>query len=198
MNDFRPLSPKEQLRRELRRLLRELDPETRAAASLAICEAAARLPAFRAAETVALFAPLPSEPDISPLIEEAWAQGKQVALPRMFRDDEEPRLDWHPISSWEDVTEAGPFGLREPDPRRGGPLDVGELGCVFVPGLAFDSSGLRLGRGGGYYDRFLAYAPAALPRCGLMFACQHIARVPREPHDQALPEIVTEDGLLRF
>jgi 5-formyltetrahydrofolate cyclo-ligase len=198
MDDFHPLPSKEELRRELRRRLRELDPETRAAASLAICEAAARLPAFRAAETVALFAPLASEPDIGPLIEEAWAQGKQVALPRMFREDAEPRLDWHPISSWDDVTESGPFGLREPDHLICAPLDAGELGCVFVPGLAFDHTGLRLGRGGGYYDCFLAGAPAALPRYGLMFACQQVPRVPREPHDQALPAIVTEDGLLRF
>jgi 5-formyltetrahydrofolate cyclo-ligase len=189
---------KEEWRREMRRRLRAMDPARRAEASLVICEEAADLPAFRNAATVALFAPLPTEPDIHPLIEEAWAQKKRVVLPRMFREGAVPHLDWHAVAAWDEVVEPGPFGLREPDHRRCPRAAIPELDCVFVPGLAFDETGLRLGRGGGYYDSFLDRAPAGLPRFGLMFACQRVAHLPREPHDRALPAVITEEGLATF
>jgi 5-formyltetrahydrofolate cyclo-ligase len=189
---------KEKVRREMRLRLRTMGDALRAEASLLICATAAALPAFRAAPCVALFAPLPSEPDIHPLIEEAWAQGKQLALPRMFRDESGPHLHWHAVGNWSDVIEPGPFGLREPEPSRCPRLEIAALDCVFVPGLAFDSTGLRLGRGGGFYDRFLGLVPKSLPRFGLLFACQRVPRLPREPHDQALPAIVTEEGLASF
>jgi 5-formyltetrahydrofolate cyclo-ligase len=191
-------SGKDEWRREMRRRLRDLIPARRAEASLVICEEAAALPAFRAAQTVALFAPLPTEPDIHPLIEEAWAQKKRVVLPRMFREGDVPHLDWHVVTAWEEVIEPGPFGLREPDHLRCRRVEIAELDCVFVPGLAFDATGLRLGRGGGYYDSFLGRAPKKLSRFGLFFACQRVEKLPREPHDQALPAIVTEDGVVNF
>jgi 5-formyltetrahydrofolate cyclo-ligase len=196
-----PIPPppgKDELRREMRRRLRDMDPARRAGASLVICGEAAALAAFRDAQTVALFAPLPTEPDIHPLIEEAWAQKKRVALPRMFREGDVPHLDWHAVTAWDEVVEPGPFGLREPDHLRCPRVEIAELDCVFVPGLAFDPTGLRLGRGGGYYDSFLGRAPEKLPRFGLMFAGQRVEKLPREPHDQALPAIVTEDGLITF
>jgi 5-formyltetrahydrofolate cyclo-ligase len=77
-------------------------------------------------------------------------------------------------------------------------VEIKELDCAFVPGLAFDETGLRLGRGGGYYDRFLSQAPARLPCIGMMFSLQKVSSVPREAHDGALREIITEDGLLTF
>ncbi len=193
-----PLPDKDEMRREMRRRLREMDAGLRFEASLVICEEAANLAAFREAETVALFAPLPTEPDIHPLIEEAWARKKRVVLPRMLREGEVPHLDWHVVAAWDEVIEPGPFGLREPDHRRCPALKIAEIGCVFVPGLAFDNTGLRLGRGGGYYDSFLDRASARLPRFGLMFACQRVDRLLREAHDQALPAIVTEDGVVAF
>jgi 5-formyltetrahydrofolate cyclo-ligase len=193
-----PLPDKDEMRREMRKRLREMEAGLHFEASLVIGEEAANLPAFRNAETVALFAPLPTEPDIHPLIEEAWARKKRVVLPRMFREGEAPHLDWHVVTAWDEVVEPGPFGLREPDHLRCPRVGIAEIGCVFVPGLAFDRTGLRLGRGGGFYDSFLGRAPAKLPRFGLMFSCQRVDRLLRESHDQALPAIVTEDGVVTF
>ena len=193
-----PPSAKEALRRTMRARLREMSPSLRAEASLVICEIAANLPAFVQARTVALFAPLVSEPDIHPLIEEAWAQGKRVVLPRMIENDSHPRLVWHAVTQWDEVIEPGPFGLREPDPLLCPPVDAQDVNCVFVPGLAIDDQGFRLGRGGGYYDCFLSKAPAGLSRLGLMFSCQRVMAVPCQPHDQALPGVVTEDGVVYF
>jgi len=182
----------------MRARLRELTPEFHAEASLVICQTAAGLPAFMQARCVALFAPLASEPDIHPLVEEAWAQGKRVALPLTIKQNGSPKLDWHEVTSWDDVVVPGPLGLREPDPLRCPRIAVTELECAFIPGLAFDDEGFRLGRGGGFYDYFLEHAPANMMRVGLMFSCQRVAQVPREAHDHALPGVMTEDGLFSF
>ena len=194
-----PVGPaKEEVRRSMRQFLRELSPAFRAEASLVICELAAQLPAFRKGSCIGLFAPLTSEPDIHPLIEEAWAERKQVLLPRMWKGENGPHLEWRAVTEWAQVVEPGPFGLREPDPELCAKVDPARLECVFVPGLAFDETGLRLGRGGGFYDRFLAGALPTVARFGLMFAGQTVKSLPREPHDQALPTIVTEDGMVSF
>src|SRR5271167_469448 len=120
-------SLKEHLRREMRNRLRGLGPALHAEASLVICQMAANLPAFLKSRCVALFAPLPSEPDIHPLIEEAWAQGKRVVLPLMIKHGSKPELDWHEVASWDDVVVPGPFGLREPDPLRCPRVKAAEL-----------------------------------------------------------------------
>ena len=182
----------------MRQRLREMPSPLRAEASLVICELAARLPEFRSGLCLGLFAPLPTEPDIYPLIEEAWAEGKTVVLPRLWNEGAAPRLEWHAVKQWSEVIEPGPFGLREPDPAQCPRVDPARLDCIFVPGMAFDSTGLRLGRGGGFYDRFLGGVAPEVARFGLMFALQQVSRVPREPHDQALPAIVTEDGVISF
>lgn len=189
---------KETLRREIRAALREMTPALKAEASLVICQMAANLPAFAASRCVALYAPLPSEPDIHPLIEEAWARGKRVVLPLMIKHGDKPKLDWHEVTSWDDVVVPGPFGLREPEPLRCPRVAIKELDCVFVPGMAFDDRGIRLGRGGGFYDYFLSQAPATLPCIGMMFAQQKVSNVPSEPHDQLLRSVITEDGLISF
>jgi len=191
-------SAKEKLRQEMRARLRGMSPDLRAETSLVICQMAANLPAFLKSRCVALFAPLPSEPDIHPLFEEAWAQGKRVVLPLMIKRGGVPELDWHEITGWEDVVAPGSFGLREPDPLRCPRVPLAELDCVFVPGVAFDEGGFRLGRGGGFYDRFLSLTPPTLPCVGLMFSLQKVPAVPREPHDQALRSVITEDGLVNW
>jgi 5-formyltetrahydrofolate cyclo-ligase len=192
------LAAKEKLRREMRAKLREMTPAFRAEASLVISQIAANLPAFTASRCVALFAPLPTEPDIHPLIEEAWAQGKRVVLPLMIKQGNKPELDWHEVANWNEVVVPGPLGVREPDPLRCRRVPMTDLDCVFVPGMAFDHEGVRLGRGGGFYDSFLGLAPEKLHSVGLFFSGQKIPFVPREAHDQALRSVITEDGFQSF
>jgi len=187
---------KEALRREMRDQLRAMGPALRAEASLVICQTAASLPSFTSARCVALFAPLPSEPDVHPLIEEAWAQGKRVVLPLMIKHGTVPELDWHEVTSWDEVVVPGPFGLREPDPLRCTRVKTAEVDCAFVPGVAFDATGYRLGRGGGFYDSFLSRVPTTVPCIGLFFGVQKVESVPREAHDQRLGSVITEDGSL--
>ncbi len=93
------------------------------------------------------------------------------------------------------------LGIREPkselrtDPSRQAEPD--ELALILLPGLGFDLSGGRLGRGGGYYDRFLSRVPANVPRVGLAFECQLLERIPMQPHDQKVDWIVTENRTIR-
>jgi 5-formyltetrahydrofolate cyclo-ligase len=187
---------KQTLRQQMRTRLSAMDEAARARASLEICRLAATLPAFLEAQAIAVFAPLPTEPDIHPLIEEAWARGKRVAFPLMTREGDVPRLEWLVAESWDALVIAGPFGVREPDPAACARLAPLELDSIFVPGLAFDLRGHRLGRGGAYYDMALAQLDVGTPRLGVMFACQQIEDVPRDAHDQILEGVVTEEGVV--
>lgn len=189
---------KQKLRHEMRARLRNLNLRLHADLSQVICHHAAQLPAFAIARTVALFAPLPGEPAIGPLVELAWGQGRRVVLPRMGIENGAPYLHWHAVAAWDQLIEMGPFGLREPSEATCPQVAASELDCAFIPGLSFDEDGFRLGRGGGYYDAFLSRASPQLPCIGLMFSLQKVAQVPRERHDQRLPMVVTELGPRRF
>jgi 5-formyltetrahydrofolate cyclo-ligase len=189
---------KEALRRQMRAALSAVPQDKRTRASLKICREAAALTAFRDARIVAFFAPLATEPDIHTLAREAWAQGKRVVFPLMARAGDVPRLDWHAATNWDDLVVTGPFGIREPDPANCPRVAPDELDLIFVPGLAFDARGARLGRGGGYYDVALAALDVGTPRIGLFFACQQAPEVPRDAHDQMLTCVVTESGVTTF
>jgi 5-formyltetrahydrofolate cyclo-ligase len=180
------------LRSQMRAALQVMTVEERALASLEICHRAAQLTAFHEAKLVAFFAPLATEPDIQPLVEEAWAQGKRVVFPLMTREGNLARLEWRAATKWDELIVVGPFGVREPDPARCPVIAPEDLDCVFVPGLAFDMRGGRLGRGGGYYDVALAAMDVGTPRIGLMFVRQRVGEVPRVEHDQVLTSTVSE------
>ena len=97
-----------------------------------------------------------------------------------------------------DAWETGPYGILEPsnpagvEPRRSG-WDI-----IVVPGLAFDRRGNRLGRGFGYYDRFLGGLPESVARVGLAWANQRIPEVPVDAWDVSVHALVTEEGVIRF
>ena len=135
---------------------------------------------------VAAFWPLPGEPDIVPLLHRLHEAGHRVLLPQT-----PPRGTALSFHGWHPGVEmvAGRFGTVHP----AGPAVAPEL--ILVPYLAFDRSGARLGYGGGYYDRTLAAFPAAA-RAGLGFAGLEVLEVPTEAHDQRLPVIVTERGVI--
>jgi 5,10-methenyltetrahydrofolate synthetase len=112
----------------------------------------------------------------------------EVALPRVEGD----RLVFHAVSV-ADRLARGRFGMREPDPNEALQIFPAEGDTILVPGVAFDRRGGRLGRGGGFYDRFLAQWPD-VRRVGIAFSEQLVAAVPREIHDVPVDAVVTEDG----
>ena len=85
-----------------------------------------------------------------------------------------------------------------PAPVDGARIDPGDLQLVLVPGMAFDRSGRRLGRGGGFYDRFLARLAPGTLKIGFCFRCQVLEEIPTSDHDRLVDAIVTADGLTAY
>jgi 5-formyltetrahydrofolate cyclo-ligase len=167
---------KQTLRMQMRATLMAFSGKTTASAHLrALLREAAP---WKAARVVYGFAPLRTEPD--------WQEngpGKILAFPRATAHGLEFFTGGELI--------AGPHGAREP--RGGRPAPPPDL--VLVPGLAFDSRGRRLGRGGGFYDRFLATLRPPVPLlCGVCFSCQIVPEVPAEPHDVRMDFVLSETG----
>ena len=173
--------------------------ERRAAAG-ALARHALELPELAGAGTVAGYVSVGGEPGTGQLLEALRARGTRVLLPVLCPDND---LDWA-LYTGPDGLAAGPRGLREATGPRLGPDAVRAADVVLLPGLAVDAGGMRLGRGGGSYDRVLArLAAGAGPGGGpalvvLLYADEVVARVPREPHDHPVHAVVTPEGVRRF
>lgn len=140
-------------------------------------------PAWRAAGAVALYASLRPEFSTVSLANAAWLAGKQVWFPKV----DGPRLRWGLARNWDDL-EPGAYGIREPRATH----DVPPVDLVVVPGVAFQRDGLRLGRGGGYYDRFLA--DTRIATWAPVFSCQILEQIPAEAHDQKVSRVIGPDS----
>lgn len=176
---------KSDLRRELA-LRRDSVPEAeREGLARAAALQVARIPEWGAARVVGLYAPIRSEISTRPLLELAAREGKSVAAPRIVGDD----LEYHLVASFETL-KPGTFGVPEPEPAA-----KVEPQVVVVPGLAFDTSGARLGYGRGYFDRLLTRFPGL--SVGLAFDFQVLARLPQDAHDVPVDVIATEARLVR-
>jgi 5-formyltetrahydrofolate cyclo-ligase len=182
---------KKELRRQMRQTLKETCEDDRSAASAVMATCLLTSPLWQCAQQVMLFSSTPTEPSTQALLHEAWQAGKKVALPRVVGPDLEARL-----VETEDDLAPGYLDLLEPDDSKTKPAEPDKLQLVLVPGLAFDENGFRLGRGKGFYDRFLARLPERAIRLGCFFACQQTDTIPREKHDQRLDGILTEKELL--
>jgi 5-formyltetrahydrofolate cyclo-ligase len=183
---------KRALRSELIAVRARIAQDERAARSLAIAERVEQVPAVREARTLALYAPLGTEVDSGEIARRATARGARVVYPRTVRGDR--RLAFARADARELVR--GPLGALEP-PAGAPDVALEEIDCVLIPGVAFSAGGLRLGRGGGYYDATLARMPRAI-RVGVAFDAQIVPDLPREPHDVPLDAIVTEARVLLF
>lgn len=151
-------------------------------------------PEVRRAATVAAYVSVGREPGTGPLLAGLEAAGKRVILPLLQPDDD---LDWAVYRGPDSLVPAR-RGLLEPVGTPLGPDAIGTADCVIVPGLAVDRTGLRLGRGGGSYDRALGRVPVGTFTCVVLHASEVRDEVPADPHDRQVTAVVTEDGLLRF
>ncbi|MFG1477637.1 5-formyltetrahydrofolate cyclo-ligase [Xanthobacter sp. V4C-4] len=165
------------------------------AGTVAAARALAALPALAApaGHRIALFATFRDEIDTRPLAEALWARGAALALPVIVGRGR-PLLfrAWLPGA---ELPPAGAFAIPTPLP------DCPEVtpDVVLVPLAAFDRRGLRVGYGGGFYDRTLAELRRSGPvtAAGFAFACQEVAHVPAEPHDEPVDVMITEADVFR-
>ena len=145
---------KGELRKRMRAERAALSKEDRAAVDARICERACAADQYRAAEVVLPYLSMGSEVETRGIIERAWADGKIVALPRCTGPRE---MRWFKVRDLSNL-ERSPIGVDEPafDQSAEQLLCTGQIMVAFVPGLAFDAKGYRLGYGGGFYDAFLS------------------------------------------
>ncbi|MFG2147917.1 5-formyltetrahydrofolate cyclo-ligase [Streptomyces sp. NPDC048696] len=178
----------------VRRLL--TDDDVRAAGE-ALARRALALPELSAATTVAAYVSVGREPGTRALLDALRTRGIRVLLPVLQSDND---LDWAVYEGADRLVRAA-RGLLEPAGTRLGPAAVLEADTVLLPGLAVDARGMRLGRGGGSYDRVLARIAAAghdPARVVLLYDGEVVARVPEEPHDHPVHAVVTPKGVTRF
>ncbi len=139
-------------------------------------------PVFQEADTVLLYHSLKDEVDTHDFIRR-WSSRKRLLLPAVVGDGLELRLYRDPRS-----LAVGRFGIEEPVGEAF--TDYEAVRLAVVPGVAFDREGNRLGRGKGYYDRLLPHIPAAY-KIGICYAYQLVDKVPAEPFDIRMDEIIT-------
>lgn len=152
----------------------------RESASRALRDAVLDLPEVATAGTVAAYYSIGTEPGTHSLVYALWKRGTYVILPVLLPDGD---LDW---ASYEgpDSLEHGRFGLSEPTEPRRGENAVRSADVVLAPALAADRSGLRLGRGGGSFDRALARVGGAVLTIALIYDDELVDEIPAEPHDR--------------
>jgi 5-formyltetrahydrofolate cyclo-ligase len=137
-----------------------------------------------------------TEPDVSEILREHWNEGSTVFLPRVTGQD----LEWIPTSANTPLA-PGPFGLREPV-GVSRVVDWTNITVMFLPALAIDRTGHRLGQGGGFYDRALASVPSVSDggplRVGVVHDEEFLESVPVDDHDRGVDAVLTERQFVRF
>lgn len=132
------------------------------------------------------YAAIPPEAELKPVLEEILRQGKRLLLPRCDSDGTMTAREIRDLTE----LQPGAYGILEPDPDAP-VVPADEIDLILVPGLAFDRHGRRMGRGKGYYDRFLTgYAGKTMGICTLL-----VPEVPVEPLDRTMDAVVTDSGI---
>ena len=177
---------KKELRAKVQAHLRQLAPAEREAAAAQARALLRDQPGWKQARSVLLFAPLPDELDVWPLLAAALSGGKTVALPRF-----DPQANGYLACQVQNLVsdvKIGRFGIREPS-ENCPQIALNRLDFILVPGVAFDVQGRRLGRGKGFFDRLLAAARGTT--CGVAFDEKIVREIPVAPHDIRVNRILT-------
>ncbi len=186
---------KHHLRKQMKALLAAMTPDEVASQSQAACEKLIALDEYQQARAIMLYLPTPQEVDTAEIALHAWQHGKTVLAPKVNR--QQRHMLAMEIHSFDDGLVTGSFGLREPhDNATVWPSE--EIDLIIVPALAYDVTGGRLGRGGGFYDRFLSEPCVSAVTCGLGFAEQLVDELPLHSHDWPVDLLVTDREVRRF
>jgi len=182
------------IRKRLRETLAGMTEPQRHGKSVAACAYITASPEFRNASVVMVYLPLPLEVDVSGIALRAWQAGKTVCVSKVSWDQR--RMLPTEIKSLTSGLTTSQHGVREP--ASGNPIPVDMIDMVIVPGLGFSEKGHRIGRGMGFYDRFLGQSEFLGVSCGVAFAEQMVAELPALDHDIPLAMLATDQGIRRF
>jgi 5-formyltetrahydrofolate cyclo-ligase len=185
---------KSAIRRQLREQLGAMTEEERHRKSVAACSLLSSSPEFESSRIIMLYLSTAQEVDTAPLALRAWQAGKTVVVPKVSWDQR--RMLPVEITSLQAGLTTTERGIREP--ITGKPIPVEFIDIVIVPGVGFTPKGHRIGRGMGFYDRFLAQNDFIGLSCGLAFEEQIIPELPVLDHDMPLSMLVSDRGIRRF
>ena len=180
---------KQLLREQFREMDRNRPEDEVVSASRAIYEQLITMELFQKAQHIGAFLSLPSEVQTNDIIHACWEQGSVVSVPYF-----DPETRYYGMSRLDPSgsLKTKRWSVREPTNPE--PIDPGTLDLILVPAMAFDIHGVRLGHGGGHYDRLLLKVKGY--RLGLAFFEQVVESLPREPHDESVRAILTERKLI--
>lgn len=174
---------KQRIRKKLKKKRDDLSREQVRKCSENICAHILESDLFARARHIYAYIPLRNEVDIRPVIRRAWELGKQVAVPKVFKDE----MSFFRMEDFHELKE-GAFHVMEPGEDH--PV-CWEDALVLVPGVAFDRQGNRMGFGKGYYDRYLARIPEAVTM-GIAYEFQILEEIPVADHDRSMDWLATE------
>lgn len=185
---------KQELRQRLRQIVANIPADQIGTRSLRAAHRLFEQREYVRAEAIMVFLSLQSEVDTTPVVLRAWQDGKRVLAPKVSWNQRR-MLPLEFRSLTEDLADST-MGIREP--VSGIPFPVGLIDLVIVPGLGFDEYGNRLGRGRGFYDRFLASAEFKGVACGLAFEEQVVPSIPAGPLDRQVDMVISDQKVRRF
>ena len=180
---------KDQLRSLLRQRRRCIPKDDQIQAAQAVAELALSLPHWENAQKVALYMANDGEVDNAAIAQQAFATNIEIFLPVVENNKKMVFVHWHR----NEVLLENRYGIPEPAPKTS-PEPLSSIDIIFMPLVAFDREGNRLGMGGGYYDRALADGPRPT-LIGLAHSLQEVSSLRQEPWDIGLDIVITEQGV---
>ena len=171
------------MRQEIRQRKRQFSSEQLREKSLSLIRALLSHPRINKANVILLYYSLPDEVDTHDAIEQLYKQGKTILLPVVKAHQE---MELHEYQGSKSMQE-NEFHILEPIGKSF--QDYSRIDVAVIPGMSFDGEGNRLGRGKGYYDRFLAHIPR-IYKIGICFDFQKVGHVPTEATDIPVDEVL--------
>ena len=181
---------KKELRRYIREQKRHFTPQQLGEMSLSIMSSLLSHSQIQKADSVLMYHSLPDEVDTHSALDKLLAMGKKVLLPKVISDTE---MTIHEYTGKDSLQPSEPYGILEPTTPELSIINC-QLSIAIVPGMAFDRQGHRLGRGKGYYDRFLSQIPN-IYIIGVCFPFQMLESIPSESTDVVMDEVITSLNL---
>ena len=183
-NDYKSL-----LRNKLQQARLNLSDSNRRLKSRTITEKLIRMPVFIKSKNLLTYVALPDEVATRPIVRTALRSGKNVFVPAV--DFAGKQIKIYQIHDWKKDLRRSSFGILEPRRIRERLGNPKKLDFVVVPGVGFDRQGGRLGRGGGFFDRFLKKAKSA-QKIGIAFREQMLPRIPMNRSDVRMDGVITD------
>ncbi|MBD5142483.1 MAG: 5-formyltetrahydrofolate cyclo-ligase [Oscillospiraceae bacterium] len=182
---------KRQIRQEMRKILKTQDKLIKKKADEKIFRNLCKNTWVQQADLILCYYAMPEEPATQEFISEMLRQGKKIALPKCDMSYKGNMMFYEIKNLFSEEIQSGAFGI--PEPVNNYPIELTSNSIILVPALAFTRQGKRLGRGGGYYDRFLYQYPE-LHKIGICYDSMLMQNLPCELHDCYVDVIITESN----